>query len=429
MSKEGIEAKESHIAEEPPASIEVLDAEIDRAIADEQEMQQLSTEQDTLAAAEEQQLADVRGRLGLPSRRDMLRSFGALAVAGVAASPEVARAASERGERNWSPEQVRAYRQGLDELRASAAFDQDEQMRFFVARPDGTSEWRVPDNIQTVRFETVASRGATMTFDPKILDEINAEFRQGSEIRDVHTHPTRLFLGNPEAQSPIEGADRVPPSPLDIIGSVHQAERDGRAASRRSYDTVGAAGVWHYRPVSAEAATRLRDAFDAGTPTLTMLQGRRYTQHGRELAAYLRIKEQETTEHGSVALLYATLAEQIESGNLPKLLMESPGVIQGVSNMSEMLRSDQSMPRRARLYLRAIDRASAEVTAALRRIAPGTDGYIGDLPLIQNTDSYVERWRSLGIEMEFEPFDTELAAHVNTEARLEESGQIRRGMD
>ena len=341
------------------------------------------------------------------SRREFLKMSAAAAVAPTL--PEQRFDAPIGPESHNTPEQERVYREGLAQLRESARTANREISRLFVTYPDGRSEWVDLETHTDMTAQTEGGSVMAMHISREAWEEgMRPLHEQEAQVEDMHTHPTRVLMGNPDRQSPLPGTDRVPPSPLDILQgleTVASLKPDEKTRYRTS--VVTEAGVWRYGPRSGDAAKELVEAFKKATPMLERLKTPQYRREARELAAYLRSQASRQRENGQREVLQ-NIGKLIEEGSMENNLLEHGGYALDAYNtvLDFLSKLDRRFPARVREYVTLVRTAREEMVRALRTIAPDTDGMIGDAPLLADFETYISRWRSLGVDMEFEELDS-----------------------
>lgn len=348
-------------------------------------------------------LEGVRQRLGL-SRREVL-------AAGTAATlmrGEQAQAAQERyQEPGLSPEAQAHYEACLGEMRESARSHDAEIARLFVARRDGTFSWVAPSEEQTASAAiNEMGGGAVLMPDRGYVAVRDRSLAEGAVVIDQHTHPTRMLSHMPaDGNEHLRG--RVPPSPIDVLGSIWVAARleNNEVLSRYRREAVTEQGVWRYGPVSKEAATSLSQALDAGDQRLRALDTRHRIE-GRALGRYLL----ERVEEGVLPESFRELGGALNEGRLGHLLAEHPNTVAGLAEFGNILgRGDfPRPPREARAYLRQIEQANEQVQTALAGISGRPDARSLDVPYLtsESIAAYQERWGRLGVRLSFRSFST-----------------------
>jgi len=372
-------APERSVAETPHSAEEGAEEALLQAVAEGAE-----------ARAAGEKLAGVRERLGM-SRRGFLASaagaFGGAMLGGkeAAADPKSARL-------EYTPEQERAYREGLAQMRVSAANDVQEISRDFIVYPDGSSAWKMVETEKAESFSSEAFKGATFTPPDGYLAEVDAIRATGARIETLHTHPTAV------------GDKNIPPSALDLIGSMYQVSKfSDEEAARQRFGAVSEAGVWNYRPRSVADARRLNEALESGKDSLASLDS--YRREGKVFAASLR-KGYEDVDEGARRTI-DSIADAAASGTLGRDLSKDPRILYAAARLAETLEAlDPELPEGARLYVRTLSLARKEIDSRLSRITGDEDTDISLPPFLlpDGDPAYVARWRKLGFDITFTPF-------------------------
>lgn len=355
-------------------------------------------------ASSDERINAVRERLGL-SRREVLAAGIAVAVA----KPEVSRAEQERYRESGLSEEAQAhYEACLGELRESARSDTHELTRLFVARTDGTYSWIKPAT-ETTSGNSAGDSAVTLVHmpDTAFIAVRDRAIQEGSIVIDQHTHPTRALDGIPQdGNEALRG--KVPPSPIDILSSVWMGSRiqDNETLARYRREAVTEQGVWRYGPVSKEAAVSISTALDAGDRLLLALDTRHRVE-GRAFGQYISGLIDQGVFPENMRPLTVFLGE----GRLGSMLAEDPQMVEGLSRFTFLYEQGAlpRPPREARAYLREIERANRQIQTALSGISGRAEEYALDMPYLteESVASYQERWRRLGVELSFRPFNTE----------------------
>lgn len=322
-----------------------------------------------------------------------------------AASLETGPVHAARPEEHQTPEQLRAYNEGLDQMQREAATATTEEQRFFITRRDGSTLWLQPKNEKTgsLHLEAGTPEATSLAWieeDKESERELEAEIAAGARVRDLHTHPTKAMLDNAERESPEPGTDKVPPSGVDILRALRETAREPEG-TQRTYEVVTEAGVWEYGAVSRKAARELNGIFETATPTVRRLEHDLRPQ-GLEFAGYLRKKAAEMGDDEDAATLYTAAAEGIENGSI-KGIEGNPDAIASFAAFAALVKNEPDFPLRAKVYVAAIESANRETSEALSKFAPLSAGGVDAIPSLEDTDAYVEDWKRLGVQIKFTP--------------------------
>ena len=292
-------------------------------------------------------------------------------------------------------------------MRQSATHDSREAKKYFVARRDGTSEWIDPNAASSTQSDKTVFDGAGLIITPaEIRNKMMELVKEGAIVEDLHTHPTALMSEGARDYmrtlnlTPYQlNMHRVPPSPSDFFYSLRNTPLDSEGDAR--FTVVDEAGVWRHGPRSLEAAKRLWDALDKSVPTINLLKT--YTKEREELAGYLERKSKDETHTAYQRKWFAEIADQLGQGTYEEGLRGLPLSSTNAQFITFFL-SDTHMPEGARRYVRLLERAMKDSEAAFVAISPSISSKLGMLPNAAAHEDYVERWRSLGFRVDFEPF-------------------------
>lgn len=337
---------------------------------------------------------------------ELLGGLGAASVVGCAKEDEkkvTAQEAPPQPEQPLPPatpelnpnqaEKLRVFNEGMRLMRESAEHEKEEIARAFTDRLDGTFEWI---EIPMLRVGGHVGEGgdafAAYTQDPKVLERVAQEVRNGAVVTQYHTHPLRALVR--ENQSPLEGADRLPPSPEDIMANLVMSNSLKGSTGVLAHAVVAPAGIWSYKALSDEVIERFKQAVEAGAREMQMVS----TSDAEAALRYLSHSSLNETTKARLGTATATqLLSEIQS--LPDILD-----LWGRTGAS-IIAHDPSMDSKARVFFVAAAKAQGRMLEELRKIAPQTDGEISSYSFMHDTKSYVRRWNELGILMEFHSFD------------------------
>ncbi len=318
-----------------------------------------------------------------PNRREV--AVG-MAAAGAAATEARAEA---REQFRLTAEQIRIRHEGIQRMRASATTSNTEIAQVFIARPNGVAEWIDVPMIQT--GARVGSNNDSMqlingTIDHRVLDRTIRLAEDGAHVEHFHTHPTAL------------GDSRIPPSPRDLLSSLELSRRTRDARGTLSQSAVSETGVYAYGPTSTESGELLLSSIESAVRS-TADELRQNRDGGRALATIIERGLRDAGQPAPTELISA-----FRNGRIADAILLNPSATLAIAALEPVIavQLSEGSPQ-AREFMQSIQRGRDALIAQLRVIDPETDGDIHLPPMIGDYTRYTDRWRKLGMKIEFTP--------------------------
>jgi hypothetical protein len=349
-------------------------------------------------ATHNERLDEVRERLGLLSRREMIATGAAAALA-----PSAEAVAHEGGGRGI--ERGASFKDGIARLRERARTELHEDAYLFTDTGRGTRWTNL--NAGTLAWGDRSGSAGLAYVDRRVTGDIVELARDGAEVTLVHTHPTRMLkesVGNLPEEAEL---DRVPPSSIDILNmfGMEQGLPAG-ARDRLSFIAVAEAGTWSYSPGAGSSIER---SLEAARPHLAELEG----PLRRNARAAARDYEDALGDMVRSApdgrKMLNDFTRSIESGTYAENLRYAPTDLLQQGTFLDVLPMEDFSPE-GRRYFEAVVRARTALNEASRANDP--DGYSFD-ELLQaapqlrdestNFEPYRAFWAYRGVTLEFDP--------------------------